>query len=154
SGPWSCATAVLSTSRSACVSRVLGNDVQHPLGAGVSMRADTTPTIGKGRAPAANGSSEAFQHPARPGPATRPRGPMRIGSVWRPKAAAVAAAAVLAAVLLPRPLLAWGFTAHRMVNAKAIATLPEPLAAFFDGNRAYVAEHAIDPDLWRESGRP
>src|SRR5262249_45105322 len=136
SGPWSCATAVLSTSRSACVSRVLANDVQHPLGAGVSMRADTTSTIGKGRPPA-----------------TRPRGPMRVLSVWRPKPAAVAAA-VLGAVFLPQPLLAWGFTAHRMVNAKAIATLPEPLAAFFDGNRAYVVEHAIDPDLWRESGRP
>src|SRR5262245_57851449 len=78
---------------------------------------------------------------------------MRGLSVWRPKPAAVAAVAVFGAVLLPHPLLAWGFTAHRMVNAKAIGTLPDPLAAFFDGNRAYVVEHAIDPDLWRESGR-
>jgi predicted AlkP superfamily phosphohydrolase/phosphomutase len=79
---------------------------------------------------------------------------MRVNSVRRPKSAAVAIAVVLGVAVVPDPLLAWGFTAHRMVNAKAIGTLPEPVAAFFDGNRAYVVEHAIDPDLWRESGRP
>jgi predicted AlkP superfamily phosphohydrolase/phosphomutase len=47
---------------------------------------------------------------------------------------------------------AWGFTAHRMANRKAVATLPRPLRAFFEANAAYLAEHAIDPDLWRAAG--
>ena len=48
---------------------------------------------------------------------------------------------------------AWGFTGHRMVNRKAIRTLPRPLRALFEGNTSYLAEHAIDPDLWRNGGR-
>jgi predicted AlkP superfamily phosphohydrolase/phosphomutase len=44
---------------------------------------------------------------------------------------------------------AWGFAAHKAVNRGAVATLPEPMAALFRGNVAHVAEHAIDPDLWR-----
>src|SRR5262245_16248120 len=47
---------------------------------------------------------------------------------------------------------AWGFTAHRMVNRKAIATLPRPLRGLFERNAAYVVEHSIDPDLWRTAG--
>ena len=45
---------------------------------------------------------------------------------------------------------AWGFTAHRIVNARAIETLPEPLRAWYAGNAAWVAEHAIDADLERD----
>jgi predicted AlkP superfamily phosphohydrolase/phosphomutase len=45
---------------------------------------------------------------------------------------------------------AWGFAAHRMVNARAIETLPEPLRAWYAGNAAWVAEHAIDADLDRD----
>lgn len=58
-------------------------------------------------------------------------------------------ALVLAVAGLARRGDAWGFTAHRMVNRKAIGTLPEPLRAFFAANAAYVVEHSIDPDLWR-----
>ena len=45
---------------------------------------------------------------------------------------------------------AWGFAAHRMVNARAIETLPAPLRAWYTGNAAWVAEHAIDADLERD----
>lgn len=45
---------------------------------------------------------------------------------------------------------AWGFAAHRMVNARAVETLPEPLRAWYGGNAAWVAEHAIDADLERD----
>lgn len=46
-------------------------------------------------------------------------------------------------------LHAWGFTAHRLVNRKAIGALPPELRAFFQPDAAYVAEHSIDPDLAR-----
>jgi len=48
---------------------------------------------------------------------------------------------------------AWGFTAHRLISHEAIATLPAPLVALFERNAAYLAEHSIDPDLWRAAGR-
>jgi hypothetical protein len=48
---------------------------------------------------------------------------------------------------------AWGFPGHRLVNAQATHTLPAPLRALFEGNEAWISEHAIDPDLWVLSGR-
>jgi predicted AlkP superfamily phosphohydrolase/phosphomutase len=47
---------------------------------------------------------------------------------------------------------AWGFSAHRLVNRLAIGTLPQPLRELFARNADYVAEHSIDPDLWRGAG--
>jgi hypothetical protein len=60
-------------------------------------------------------------------------------------------ALLLAALATPRAS-AWGFTAHRMIHRKAIATLPEPLRGLFERNAAFVVEHAIDPDLERTTG--
>ncbi len=48
---------------------------------------------------------------------------------------------------------AWGFPGHRLVNGEAVTTLPAPLRALFEGNEAWLREHAIDPDLWVISGR-
>jgi predicted AlkP superfamily phosphohydrolase/phosphomutase len=45
---------------------------------------------------------------------------------------------------------AWGFAAHRMVNARAIETLPDPLRAWYAANAAWVTEHAIDADIERD----
>lgn len=60
----------------------------------------------------------------------------------------------LLALLGPVPrAVAWGFAAHRLVNERAVATLPPPLRALFEGNQAFVVEHSIDPDLWRAAGR-
>jgi hypothetical protein len=56
-------------------------------------------------------------------------------------------------MLLPAQAAAWGFTAHRLVNRKATATLPLPLRSLFVANADYLAEHSIDPDLWRDAGR-
>jgi hypothetical protein len=60
---------------------------------------------------------------------------------------------VLAALLLcPSPARAWGFDAHKFIISRAIDILPQPLRPFFDANRAFIVEHAIDPDLWRVAG--
>jgi hypothetical protein len=55
-------------------------------------------------------------------------------------------------LLLPSPAGAWGFEAHRFIVARAIDILPEPLRPFFEANRAFIVERAIDPDLWRNAG--
>jgi len=47
---------------------------------------------------------------------------------------------------------AWGFEVHRFVTARAIDLLPAALRPFFEKHRAFVTEHAIDPDLWRNVG--
>jgi len=62
--------------------------------------------------------------------------------------------ALLLVLAPPRPAGAWGFTAHRMVTAKAIPLLPPALRPLFEANASYVVEHAIDPDLWRAAGKP
>jgi predicted AlkP superfamily phosphohydrolase/phosphomutase len=64
------------------------------------------------------------------------------------------ALALLLVAALPASSFAWGFAAHRFVNREAIDELPAPLQALFRANADYVAEHAIDPDLWRGAGRP
>ena len=58
------------------------------------------------------------------------------------------------ALALPAPAAAWGFIGHRIVNRKAIETLPPELRPLFAANADYVSEHSIDPDLWRASGTP
>ena len=64
-----------------------------------------------------------------------------------------AAVGFLAAMLLvPSTASAWGFDAHRFIVSRAIDILPEPLRPFFDANRAFIVERAIDPDLWRNAG--
>ncbi len=65
----------------------------------------------------------------------------------------IAFAALLLTLSPAPPAAAWGFTAHRMVTAKAIPLLPPGLRPLFEGNAAYVIEHAIDPDLWRGAGK-
>ena len=47
---------------------------------------------------------------------------------------------------------AWGSDAHRFVTAEAVALLPADLRPFFEKHRAFLAEHSIDPDLWRIAG--
>jgi len=55
-----------------------------------------------------------------------------------------------AIVLVAHQAGAWGFEAHRVVNARAIGALPQPLRAWYAGNAAWVSEHAIDADLERD----
>ena len=60
---------------------------------------------------------------------------------------------VLSAILVaPATANAWGFEAHQFIVARAIDILPEPIRPFFEANRAFIVERAIDPDLWRNAG--
>lgn len=52
--------------------------------------------------------------------------------------------------LLHSNSFAWGFLAHKMINRKAVEALPAELRLFFEKHKDYLAEHSIDPDLWRE----
>jgi hypothetical protein len=64
-----------------------------------------------------------------------------------------AGAAIGAALLfLPAPLSAWGLDVHRWITERAIAGLPPELKPFFEARKAFVVEHAVDPDLWRVVG--
>lgn len=61
---------------------------------------------------------------------------------------AVAGAVVLSS---ERPA-AWGFEAHRFIADRAIELLPAEIRPYFAKHRAFITEHAIDPDLWRTAG--
>ena len=45
---------------------------------------------------------------------------------------------------------AWGPTAHRTVNSLAVDTLPQEVRYFFQANRQFLAEHAVDPNQWMQ----
>jgi predicted AlkP superfamily pyrophosphatase or phosphodiesterase len=68
----------------------------------------------------------------------------------RRRAGRIALLACLSLVIPCREAAPWGFEAHRMVNERAIATLPEPLRAWYAGNAPWVTEHAIDADIERD----
>ena len=55
-------------------------------------------------------------------------------------------------LLCPARADAWGFDAHRFIVSRAIDILPEALRAFYQADRAFIIERAIDPDLWRLAG--
>jgi hypothetical protein len=57
----------------------------------------------------------------------------------------------LVAVVPARPA-AWGFDIHRYIADHAIDLLPDGLRPFYQKNRAFIVEHAVDPDLWRTAG--
>lgn len=63
----------------------------------------------------------------------------------------VAAALVLVS-LAPSRSYAWGFTAHRLIMARAIELLPAELKPFFTTYRDEIVARAVDPDLWRTVG--
>ncbi len=60
--------------------------------------------------------------------------------------------ALVFVVLNVVPAGTWGFDVHRFVTAEAIALLPDALRPFYEGQRAFVVEHSVDPDLWRTAG--
>lgn len=64
-----------------------------------------------------------------------------------------AIAGLIAAILIvPSTASAWGLEVHQFIVARAIDILPEPIRPFFEANRAFIVERAIDPDLWRSAG--
>lgn len=62
------------------------------------------------------------------------------------------AAVLAAAALWPVSTDAWGMQVHRLITGLAIDGLPMPLRSVYASQRAFVVEHAVDPDLWRVVG--
>jgi hypothetical protein len=59
----------------------------------------------------------------------------------------------LALVLIQSiPVHAWSFEAHRFITDRALLAMPAHIRPFFVKHRAMIAEHSIDPDLWRNAG--
>lgn len=57
-------------------------------------------------------------------------------------------------VLMPSELLqGWGFKAHVRINSDAIDTLPIGIKTFFEKERVYISEHAVDPDKWKSTDK-
>ena len=54
------------------------------------------------------------------------------------------AAGVLALLLAPLPMLAWGPNAERLIANRAVGTLPADLRPFFEANRDFITHHAAD----------
>ena len=69
-----------------------------------------------------------------------------------PSRIVVALLAIVAVVTVAERPSAWGFEAHRMIADRAIDLLPAAIRPYFVQHRAFIAEHAIDPDLWRTAG--
>ena len=64
------------------------------------------------------------------------------------------AAAILAAIVLSMPLSlgAWGMDIHRRITKRAIEHLPADILPFYRERLEFIAEHSVDPDLWRIVG--
>jgi hypothetical protein len=60
-----------------------------------------------------------------------------------------------AALLAPSaPLLAWGATAHRVINRTAVRTLPDEVPAFVKAQIDWIGVRSITPDSWRIATEP
>jgi alkylated DNA nucleotide flippase Atl1 len=68
----------------------------------------------------------------------------------RARGAAALAAAFL--TLAAVSLRGWGFDVHRELTRRTLQGLPPELKAFFNGQRDFIVEHTVDPDLWRVVG--
>jgi hypothetical protein len=59
-------------------------------------------------------------------------------------------ALTLLLLLIAAPLSAWGDKGHRVVSALALRSLPTGPRAWFAGREGDVADHASDPDHWKQ----
>lgn len=64
----------------------------------------------------------------------------------------VITAVALLFLLAPVPLQGWGVDAHRYITRRALDNLPPELRPFFASHREFIAEHSVDPDMWRAVG--
>ena len=62
---------------------------------------------------------------------------------------AVAATAAVGLLASSVTLSGWGLDVHRWITERALDGLPPELKPFYAARRAFVAEHSIDPDMWR-----
>jgi hypothetical protein len=51
--------------------------------------------------------------------------------------------------IIPTDSIAWGFYGHRLINRKAIFTLPKDMISFYKKHIEFITEHAVDPDKRR-----
>ncbi len=58
------------------------------------------------------------------------------------------AGGILGWLLTASAALAWGPTAHRVVNRWAVETVRPEIRSFFDANRQFLIDHANDPGEW------
>jgi len=75
----------------------------------------------------------------------RPRGGL---SRWLPGLLSFAGTLGLLCVAGSTSLYAWGPGAHKLVNNWAVSTVPPPMRPFFEASRAFLVDHANDPDDW------
>jgi alkylated DNA nucleotide flippase Atl1 len=64
----------------------------------------------------------------------------------------VIAAVATLLLLAPVPLQGWGVDVHRQITRRALDNLPPELRPFFASHREFIAEHSVDPDMWRAVG--
>ena len=78
-------------------------------------------------------------------------GPRKAG--MRPRPFVLLLAMLALCLTRPGPALAWGPTAHEIVNTWAIQTLPPEIRSFFENNRQFLVEHANDADELMKTDR-
>src|SRR5262249_40701569 len=66
--------------------------------------------------------------------------------------ALISVLAALFVIALPATSRGWGMDVHRYLTGPALDGLPADLKPFFAERRAFIVEHAADPDLWRVVG--
>ena len=64
----------------------------------------------------------------------------------------VAALVLLLIVAAPASIGAWGLDVHRWITRLAIEGLPADIRPFFLARIDFIAEHSVDPDMWRIVG--
>lgn len=65
---------------------------------------------------------------------------------------AAGCAVLVVLVTWPAPIAGWGMEVHRRITGRALDGLPAEIKPFFEEQRAFIVEHAVDPDLWRVVG--
>lgn len=57
---------------------------------------------------------------------------------------------LFACLFITNRCVAWGYAAHTVTCREAVKLLDSPLGEYFTLNINYLADHSIDPDLWRK----
>ncbi len=58
---------------------------------------------------------------------------------------AAVATTIVGLLCLPHSALGWGANADRLATTKAVDILPDEVRSYFEGNRAYLVQHVLDP---------
>ena len=67
---------------------------------------------------------------------------------------ALAVTLTITLLATPTRLLAWGATAHRVINRVAVRTLPDEVPAFVKAQIDWIGVRSITPDSWRIASEP